>query len=68
MRMGNDGNYKIVRIGNIYLNSSIRFEFILKIVRHIPNVCLNPISIGKLDNEGYANYFFYQTTQGRLFY
>ena len=43
-----NGDYYHVRMGN---------EGASKIVRHIPDICLNLISTGKLDDDGYINQF-----------
>ena len=57
VRMGNDGASKIVGIGDIYLESSVGSRLLLKDVRHVPEMRLNLISTGKLDDDGYCNYF-----------
>ena len=57
VRMGNNGTSKIVGIGDICLETSIGSKLILKDVRHVPDIRLNLISIGRLDDEGFAHYF-----------
>ena len=52
--MGNEGTSKIVDIGNIYLETSIGCKLLLKDVRYVPDICLNLISTGKLDDDGYT--------------
>ena len=67
--MGNDGSCKIAGIGDIHLHSSTGCQLILKNVRHVPDVRLNLISTGKLDDEGYANQFNggkWKLTKGNL--
>ena len=54
-RTGNSGVSKIVAIGDIFLETNIGSKILLKDVRHIPNIRINLISTGKLDDEGYCN-------------
>ncbi|GAA0147557.1 hypothetical protein LIER_36541 [Lithospermum erythrorhizon] len=56
-RMGNNGVSKIVGIGDVLVRSRLGKELVLKNVRHIPNFHLNLISSGKLDDQGYLNFF-----------
>ena len=55
--IGNEGASKIVGIRNICLETSIGYKFLLKDVRHVPDIRLNLISTGKLDVDGYTNQF-----------
>ena len=48
---------KIVGIRDICLKTSVDYKLLLKDVRHILDIHLNLISIGKLDNDGYSNQF-----------
>lgn len=48
---------KIVGIGDICLKTSVDYKLLRKDVRHIPDIHLSLISIGKLDNDGYYNQF-----------
>ena len=57
VRMGNDGECKIVGIGNVCLLTSTGCRLMLKDVRHVPDVRLNLISAGRLDDEGYSGGF-----------
>ena len=50
--MGNDGSCKIVGMGNVCLMTSTGCRMVLRDVRHVPNVRLNLISTGRLDEEG----------------
>ena len=52
VRMGNEGASKIVGIRYICLETSIGCNLLFKDVRHIPYICLNLISTGKLDDNG----------------
>ena len=57
VRMGNEGLSKIIGIGNICLETNLGCKLLLKDVRHVPNIRLNLISTGRLDDEGYNNHF-----------
>jgi transposase InsO family protein len=57
VRMGNEGVSKIVGMGNVCLETSVGCKLVLKDVRHVPDIRLNLISTGKLDDEGYKNHF-----------
>ena len=57
VRMGNTGASKIVGIGDVCLETGTGNKLILKDVRHVPDIRLNLISTGKLDDEGFTNYF-----------
>jgi hypothetical protein len=50
--MGNDGISNVVGIGSICLETGTRMKLILKEVRHAPDIRLNLISTGKLDDDG----------------
>ncbi|KAK6145814.1 hypothetical protein DH2020_019683 [Rehmannia glutinosa] len=55
--MANHGVTEVVGIGNIILNTDTGSRLTLKDVRHIPDIRLNIISTGKLDDVGYDNHF-----------
>ena len=55
--MGNSGVSKIVGIGDIFLQISTGNKLVLKDVRHVPDICLNLISTGRLDDEVFTNSF-----------
>ncbi|CAN0846213.1 Retrovirus-related Pol polyprotein from transposon TNT 1-94 [Linum grandiflorum] len=57
VRMGNDGASKIVGMGDIHLETNTGCKLVLKEVRHVPDMRLNLISTGKLDDDGYTSYF-----------
>ena len=57
VKMGNDGLAKITGIGDVCLETNNGTKLILKNVKHIPDIRLNLISAGKLDDEGYCNTF-----------
>lgn len=69
VRMGNTGSSKVVGIGDIHLETNIGNKLVLKDVRHVPDIRLNLISTGKLDDEGYYNYYgggTWKLTKGSL--
>lgn len=55
VRMGNDDASKIIGIGDIYIEINLGSMLLLKDVRHVPDIRLNLISTGMLDD--YNNYF-----------
>ena len=57
VKMGNDGACKFVGIGNVCLPTSIGCGMLLKDVRHVPDIRLNLILAGSLDDEGYNGGF-----------
>ncbi|KAH9670907.1 hypothetical protein KPL70_017154 [Citrus sinensis] len=48
--MGNEGASKIV--GDIFLETNIDCKFLLKYIIYVPDISLNLISTGKLDDDG----------------
>ncbi|PKI43124.1 hypothetical protein CRG98_036503 [Punica granatum] len=57
VRMGNGQSCKIVGIGDVYLETELGCKLLLKKVRNVPKICLNLISTGQLNDEGYNNKF-----------
>ena len=55
--MGNNGVSKIMGIVDIFLVTSIGNKLVLKDVRHVPDIRLNLIFIGRLNDEGFTNSF-----------
>jgi len=55
--MENQVSSKIVGIGDITMTTNTGCKLVLKDVRHVPNIRLNLISVGKLDNAGLVNHF-----------
>ena len=55
--MGNNDVCKIVGIGEVHLETEVGCRLILKNVRHVPDLRLNLISIGKLDDDGFYSSF-----------
>lgn len=57
VRMANHGVTKVVGMGNIILETDTGCRLTLRDVRHIPDIRLNIISTGKLDDDGYVSSF-----------
>ncbi|KAG8373421.1 hypothetical protein BUALT_Bualt11G0022500 [Buddleja alternifolia] len=57
VRMVNHGVTEVIGMGNINLETDTRCRLILRDVRHIPNIRLNIISTGNLDDDGYVSHF-----------
>lgn len=57
VRMRKSGVSKICGIGDIHLETNIGCSFLLKDVRHVPDLRLSLISAEKLDDECYLNQF-----------
>ena len=57
VRMGNDNRSKIVGRGDVSLETNTGCRLTLKDVTHVPDMDLNLISIGLLDEEGYTSVF-----------
>ncbi|PKI51231.1 hypothetical protein CRG98_028379 [Punica granatum] len=55
--MGNGQSCKIVGIGDVCLKTELGCKLLLKKVRHVPEIRLNLILTGQLDDEGYSNEF-----------
>ena len=69
VRMGNDGVVKAIGMGDVHLETESGSTLILKGVKHIPDIRMNLISTGKLDDEGYCNTFCdgkWKLTKGSL--
>ncbi|KAK8564203.1 hypothetical protein V6N12_036332 [Hibiscus sabdariffa] len=69
LKMGNDGLVPVVGIGDISLVNNNGTRLTLKNVRHAPDIRLNLISLGKLDDEGFCNTFSdgkWKLTKGSL--
>ncbi|WVZ15791.1 hypothetical protein V8G54_013357 [Vigna mungo] len=57
VKMGNHVTSKIVGIGEVTLMTENGNKLVLKEVRHVPEMRLNLISVGKLDDAGMNNQF-----------
>ncbi|CAA0830722.1 Unknown protein [Striga hermonthica] len=57
VRMGNDGIAKAVGMGDVHLETENGNTLVLRGVKHVPNIRMNLISTGKLDDEGFCNTF-----------
>ena len=69
VRMGNENFSKIVGKGDVCLETENGTRLVLKDVMHIPDMRLNLISTGRLDDEGFCNTFSngkWKLTKGSL--
>ncbi|KAJ4718977.1 Retrovirus-related Pol polyprotein from transposon TNT 1-94 [Melia azedarach] len=57
VKMGNNGLAKAIGMGDVCLETNNGTMLLLKNVKHIPNIRLNLISAGKLDDEGFSSNF-----------
>ncbi|KAJ0042674.1 hypothetical protein Pint_18583 [Pistacia integerrima] len=57
VKMGNDGLAKVIVIGDVCLEMDNGSSLLLRDMKHIPDIRLNMISIGRLDDEGCCNTF-----------
>ncbi|KAJ9560716.1 hypothetical protein OSB04_005876 [Centaurea solstitialis] len=57
VKMGNHGLSKIVGVGDVCLKFDTGMELVLQNVKHVPDMRLNVLSAGLLDDEGYNNNF-----------
>ena len=57
VKMGNCVTRKLVGIGDITFMTNIGHKLMLKEVRHVPNMCLNLIAVGKLNDVMLINHF-----------
>jgi hypothetical protein len=55
--MCNNAVAKVVGIGDVCLEMSNDIKLVLRDVKHIPDFCVNLISVGKLDDDGYCSIF-----------
>lgn len=56
VKMGNNGLSKIVGIGDVCLKFDTGMELVLRNVKHVPDMRLNVIFAGLLDDDGYNNF------------
>ncbi|GLT31042.1 hypothetical protein SLA2020_058080 [Shorea laevis] len=49
--MGDDGQIKVIGMGTVYLQTNNGTKLVLEDVKHAPNIQLNLISAGKLDDD-----------------
>ena len=67
--MGNGNRTRVAGEGDVYLETENGTRLALKNVKHIPDIRLNLISTGKLDDEGFKNTFHngqWKLTKGSL--
>ena len=56
VKMGNFSYSKIVRIGDVCIETNVGSTMILKDVRHVPDLRMNAFSTLAMDRPGYCNY------------
>jgi len=69
LKMGNDGVAKVIGVGDVCLETNAGVKLLLKDVKHALDVYLNLISVKKLHDEGFINYFCdgkWKLTKGNL--
>ncbi|KAL5842405.1 hypothetical protein ACOSQ3_013008 [Xanthoceras sorbifolium] len=69
VKMGNDNLSKVIGRGDVCLETDNGTRLVLRGVRHIPDIRLNLISAGKLDDAGFCSTFFnnqWKLTKGSL--
>jgi len=67
--MGNDGESKVIGIGNLCLQTNMGVQLLLKGVKHAPDVRFNLIYVQMLDDGGYDSHFGsrrWKLTKGNL--
>ena len=57
VRMGNRDTSTIVGKGTVCIETSIGFKLTLENMRHVPDIRLNLLLVGKLDDIGLGSYF-----------
>ena len=53
--MGNAGEVKVFGVATVCLKTNIGSTLVLQNVKHAPDIPLNLISVGQLDDNGYHN-------------
>ncbi|KAK4428828.1 Retrovirus-related Pol polyprotein from transposon TNT 1-94 [Sesamum alatum] len=69
IKMGNEDMCQIVGQGDIILSSNVGCQLILKDVRHVPDMRLNLVSVGRLDDDGFESHYSngkWKLTKGNL--
>ena len=57
VHLGNNHFCKIVGVGDVQIRTKDGQDILLKQVRHIPEMCMNLISVGRLDDDGFFTTF-----------
>ena len=53
--MGNAGEVKVFGVDTVCLKTNIGSTFVLQNVKHAPDIPINLISVGQLDDDDYHN-------------
>ena len=57
VHLGNNNFCSIVGVGDVQTKMKNGQDILLKQVRHVPEMCMSLISMGRLDDEGYSTSF-----------
>ena len=57
VKMENGNRTRVAGEGDVYLETENDIRLVLKNVKHVPDIRLNLISPGKLDDKGFKNTF-----------
>ena len=57
VKMGNTARSNIVGIRDIFIQTNVSYQLMMRDVKLVPYLCLNLMSIITLDKEGFQNYF-----------
>ena len=57
MHLGNNDFCSIVGVGDVQIKMKDGQDILLKQVRHVPEMHMSLISMGRLDDEGYSTSF-----------
>jgi len=57
VHLGNNHFCSIVGVGDVHIKMKDGKYILLKQVKHVPEMCLSLISMGRLDDEGYLTIF-----------
>ncbi|URE48637.1 hypothetical protein MUK42_14927 [Musa troglodytarum] len=58
VKMGTHGISNIINMGDIHIKTNLGCKLVLKDVRHVVDLRLNLISVGRLDDEDYDSRFY----------
>ena len=53
--MGNAGEVKVFGVGTVCFKTNTGSTLVFQNIKHAPEIRLNLISVGKLDDDGYHN-------------
>ena len=56
LKMGNAGEGKVFGVGTVCLKTNTGSMLVLHNVKHAPDIPINLISVGQLNDDGYRNH------------